>query len=69
MGYRAGQRENADADNAADADGRQLPEAKTLEESTVLAFFLDVVDGLAPHDGLGSRLLIHGVLLPVGVER
>ena len=60
VGYKPGQREDADADNSADADGRQLPEAKTFEKSAVLVFFLNIVDGLAPQDGLGSRLLVHG---------
>ena len=47
VGHEARQREDADADNAADADGRQLPQAQALEQPAVFVFVLDVVDGLA----------------------
>jgi hypothetical protein len=59
----AGKRENADADDAADADGCQLPQSEALKEAAVFAFFLNVVDRLAPHDRLGHISTAHQELL------
>ncbi len=69
MGYEPGQREDADADNSADADGCQLPEAKTLKKSAVFVLFLNIVDGLRLRTDLEAVIWFMGVLLPVGVER
>jgi hypothetical protein len=55
--HRAGQREDAGADDAADADRGQLPQPEGALEATLGALVGDVVDGQSPEDlraaGLG----------------
>lgn len=52
VGHQACQGEDADADDAADTDCGQLPASEGLVQSAVLVLFLDLADGLSPHDGL-----------------